>query len=52
MLYSSALETEDALEGITVKPSHQITSIKQSPVLKDHLFLVLSQKISYELNLF
>jgi hypothetical protein len=27
-------------------------SIKQLPVLKGHIFLVLSQKISYELNLF
>ena len=26
----------------TVKPVHAITSIKQSPVLKGHLFLVLS----------
>jgi hypothetical protein len=37
---------------ITVKPVQAVTSIKQSPVLKVHLFLVLSQKISYELNLF
>ena len=36
----------------TVKPVHAVTSIKQSPVLKGHHFLVLSQKISYELNLF
>jgi len=26
----------------TVKPAHVVTSIKQSPVLKDHTFLVLS----------
>ena len=26
----------------TVKPSHVVTSVKQSPVLKGHLFLVLS----------
>ena len=26
----------------TVKPAHAVTSIKQSPVLKSHLFLVLS----------
>ena len=26
----------------TVKPAHEVTSIKQSPVLKCHLFLVLS----------
>jgi hypothetical protein len=36
----------------TVKPAHEVTSIMQSPVLKGHLFLVLSWKISYELNLF
>jgi len=36
----------------TVKPAHVVTSIKQSPALKGHLFLVLSMKISYELNLF
>jgi hypothetical protein len=36
----------------TVKPAHAFTSIKQSPVLKSHIFLVLSQKISYDLNLF
>jgi hypothetical protein len=27
---------------ITVKPAHAVTSIKQSPVLKGHLFLGLS----------
>ena len=32
--------------------AHEVTSIKQSPVLKGHLFLVLSLKISYEFNLF
>jgi hypothetical protein len=26
----------------TVKPAHTVTSIKQSPVLKGHIFLVLS----------
>ena len=36
----------------TVKPAHVVTSIKQSPVLKGRLFLVLPQKLSYELNLF
>ena len=38
----------------TVKPAHgdAATSVKQSPVLKGHIFLTLSQKISYELNLF
>jgi hypothetical protein len=27
---------------ITVKPAHAVTSVKQSPVLKGHIFLVLS----------
>ena len=36
----------------TVKPSNVVTFIKQSPVLKGHLFLVLSEQIVYELNLF
>ena len=36
----------------TVKPSHVVTSIKQSPVLKGHHFLVLLLKYLYELNLF
>ena len=38
----------------TVKPVHVVTSIKQSPVFKGHLFLILSQKMSYtgKLNLF
>jgi len=35
----------------TVKPAHEVISIKQSPVLKGQMFLVLSWKISYELNL-
>jgi len=26
----------------TVKPAHAVTSIKQSPVLKGHLFLFMS----------
>jgi len=34
----------------TVKLAHAVTSIKQSPVLKGHLFMSY-QKISYELNL-
>jgi hypothetical protein len=29
-------------EVSTVKPAHVVTSVKQSPVLKGHLFLVLS----------
>ena len=33
-----------------VKPAHSVTSIKQSPVLKGHIFHVLSQNISYELK--
>jgi len=36
----------------TVKPVNTATFIKQSPVLKDHLFLVMSLEISYELKLF
>jgi hypothetical protein len=36
----------------TVKPSHVVTFLKQSPVLKGHLLLVQSLKISYEFNLF
>ena len=36
----------------TIKPVDAVTSIKQSPVLKGHLFLILLQKISYEFNLF
>ena len=36
----------------TVNPAKAVTSIKQSPVLKGHLFHVLSQKSLYELNLF
>jgi len=36
----------------TVKPAHVVTSLKQPPLLKDHLFLILSQKTSYEFNLF
>ena len=33
----------------TVKSVHAVISIKQSFVLKDHLFLVMSKKVSYEL---
>ena len=29
------------LHKVTVKPAHVATSIKQSPVLKGHLFLVV-----------
>ena len=36
----------------TVKPVNVVTSVKQSPEFKGRLFLVLSWKISYELNLF
>ena len=36
----------------TIKPAHTVTSIKQSPVLKGHLCLGLSLKISYKLNFF
>ena len=34
----------------TVKPAHKVTSIKQSPVLKGHHFLVLKSKISYTVD--
>jgi hypothetical protein len=34
------------------EPANAATSIKQSPVLKGHLFLVQSLNISNELNLF
>ena len=36
---------------ITVKPAHAVSSIKQSRVLSGHSFLVLSYKMSYEMNL-
>jgi hypothetical protein len=39
------------IRTITVKPTHAVTSIKQSPVLKSYPFPALSWKISYELNL-
>jgi hypothetical protein len=39
-------------DSYTVKHASVVTSFKQSPVLKGHIFLVLSYKISYELNLF
>jgi len=31
-----------SVEYNTVKAAHAVTSIKQSPVLKDNLFLILS----------
>jgi len=31
-----------SLRSNTVKPAHEVTSIKRSPVLKGHFFLVLS----------
>ena len=36
----------------TVRPAYEVTSIKQSSVLKCHPFLVKSLNISYELNQF
>ena len=36
----------------TVKPTHVVTSIKQSHVFKYHIFHALLWKISYELYLF
>ena len=44
------IDEHDRLSNI--KPAHVITSIKQSPVLKGHIFIVLSQKMSYDFNLF
>ena len=35
----------------TVKPANAVTSIKQSPVLKGHFFLVQSLRNSYKFNL-
>ena len=35
-----------------VRPVHEVTSIKESSVLKGHLFLIQSFKNAYELNLF
>jgi hypothetical protein len=29
----------------TVKPAHAVTSIKQSPLIKAHIFLVLSENL-------
>jgi len=36
----------------TVKPVHAVISIKQSHVLKGHIFLILSYNISYGFHLF
>ena len=36
----------------TVKSVHVVTPIKQSPVLRGHLYLVMSYTITYEWNLF
>jgi hypothetical protein len=36
----------------TVKLVHAVTSIKHSPVLKGHILVVLSLKISDEFNIF
>jgi len=36
----------------TLKPAYAVTPVKQTPVVKGHLFLVLSMKIPYDLNLF
>jgi len=38
-LLNGACET---IKAYSVKPAHVVTSIKQSPVLKGHPFLVLS----------
>jgi len=52
IFYPNLYPGQHFLSSHTVKPSHMITSIKQSPVLKDHHFLALSYIISYELILF
>jgi hypothetical protein len=46
--YIRSLTTPENKQENTVKTPQVVTSIKQSPVLKGHLFLILS----YELNLF
>ena len=45
---TSSLKIKTDIIVSTVNPAHVVTSIKQFPVLKGHLFLVLS----YESNLF
>jgi hypothetical protein len=40
------------IEIVIVKSAHVVTSIKQSPVFKGHLFFFLSKNILLELNLF
>ena len=52
--FFSEKEEFDCLVNDTyaVIPAHAVTSIKQSPVLKGHLILILSQKILFELNIF
>jgi hypothetical protein len=50
--YQHVQENVIIIKCITVKPAHAVTSIKQSPVLKGQLFLVMSQKIQYKWNLF
>jgi len=34
----------------TVKPAPEVTSIKQSPVLKGHVFLIMSLKNSFRIE--
>jgi len=57
ILYIFIIEIENSMNmnancTDAVKPSHVVTSIKQSLVLKGQLFLVLSKQILHELNLF
>ena len=40
--YAMNAEIRGKMDIYTVKPDHAVTSIKQSPVLKGHIFLVLS----------
>jgi hypothetical protein len=41
-LFSRSIHDLILTVKITVKPAHAVTSVKQSPVLKGHIFLVLS----------
>jgi len=55
-LYSGSLDILCCIKRIKAHVQsnmpHAVTSIQQSPVLKGHIFLVLSIKISHQLNLF
>ena len=40
-------EEKESLKVCTAKPTHVVTSIKQAPVLKGHIFLVMSENYLY-----